>query len=100
MLKNFVLLNLSGSLYFQTSNRHWSTSLYIWSDWIQHRKSPLTNINRVIQEGQVYQVTAGNNSQFQPVNPLKFSLTTANSSLMAVFFQILWLKKKTQSLVH
>ena len=39
------------------------------------RKSPLTNIDQVIQEGQVYQVTAGNYSQFQSANHLKFSLT-------------------------
>ena len=127
------------------------TSLYIWSDWIQHkktelvwslifsgwnnrntnnswaasrtevqtkvqnyeirspvvgltvplpnlfsrmgRKCPLTNINQVIQERQVYQVTARNNSQYQPANPLKCSLIRQNSSLMDVFFQILWLKK-------
>ena len=45
------------------------------------RKSPLTNIDRVIQEGQVYQVTAGIYSQFQPANHLKFSL----SSLISVY---------------
>ena len=40
MLKNCVYnLNLSGSLYFQKFNRHQSTSLFIWSDWIQHKKA-------------------------------------------------------------
>ena len=35
LLKNFVYRNLWGSLYFQKFNRHWCTSLYIWTDWIQ-----------------------------------------------------------------
>ena len=35
MLKNCVYRNLWGSLYFQKFNRHWSTSLYIWTDWTQ-----------------------------------------------------------------
>ena len=60
------------------------------------RKSPLTNIDRFIQEGQVYQITAGNNSQFQPANTLKLSLTTSNSFLLNSMLQ----RKRIQSLEH
>ena len=41
MLKNCVYLNIWGSLNFQKFDKHWSTSLYIWSDWIQHKKVEL-----------------------------------------------------------
>ena len=160
LLKNFVYRNLWGSLYFQKFNRHWSTSLYIWTDWIQRfylsyiticfgkfnnwhwRQSTFLFILQhkglkalAIASGQVcfrrllrsfrkdrftrwQQNTLHtifkrsrsseslsslapwetqqylNNSQFQPANPLKFSITAPYSSLFTSKF---YDSKKTDS---
>ena len=145
------------SLYFQKFNRQRSTSLDIWSDWIQHLScptSPYVLVNPIINIGNIehfylsYRIRHSpwqadecifgscsghsgwtslpgdsriplqtvskrsrlsenlssiapwetlqnlNNSQFQPANPLKFSITTSNSSL---FTSIFYDSKKTDS---
>ena len=160
MLKKFVYLNLWGSLYFQKFNRHWSTSLYILTDWIQRfylsyiticfgkfnnwhwkqstflfilqhkglkalamasgqvcfrrllrsfRKDRFTRwqqdtLHTIFKRSRSSESLSSlapwetlqylNKSQFQPANPLKFSITVPNSSLFTSKF---YDSKKTYS---